>query len=88
MICDRVGAALLARLQPDEEAAGIGGCALPVLPMAEPTAAMSGSFASTSPSCTHQPRHLLRRDVLRGFGEAGDQAGVLDREEALGDGDE
>ena len=59
--------------------------ALPVLPMAEPTAATSGSLATTVPSLTIIRAISCGETSCADFGEAGDEAGVLGREEALGD---
>ena len=43
-----------------------------------------GILATTSVSLCCEPHHLLEGDVLRRIGQAGDDAGVLLREEALG----
>ena len=68
MICEAVELALLARLQADEEAAGVRGCRRR-LPKNEPNAATSGSAQDHLAELALQPLHLLRRDILRGLGE-------------------
>ena len=79
--------ALVARLEHDEIASGIGRLR---------AAGGAGKRAETLDvgigqddvaDGVHQPHHLFRRGFLRGFGESLDQAGVLDRKKALRDHD-
>ena len=84
MICEALSAALVARLEHDEEAAGVGRVgAAAAAESASRTPATSGSRSEHLAELALQAHHLLGRDVLRGLRQPGDQAGVLDREEAL-----
>ena len=60
----------------------------PPAPIAMAKVATAGSLPTISPSALLPAHHLRERDVLRRFRDAGDEAGVLLREEALGDDDE
>jgi hypothetical protein len=79
--------ALVARLEHDEETAGIGGLGAAG---AAGEGAESGDVRIVQQHVAEladDAHHLLGRRVLRGLGETRDQAGVLDREEALGNRD-
>ena len=77
--------ALIARLQGDEHAAVVR-VGLPVPPMNIADVVDRGiASARSRPSCQLVSHHFGKRDVLRGFGYAGEQPDILLREEALRD---
>ena len=82
MICAARGFALLARLEHDEETAGIGG-GVPVAAGLRAEALDVRIAGDDVVLLAHQLHHLVGRDRLRGFGETLDDADILDREEAL-----
>ena len=57
----------------------------PVLPVCEPEACDVGIAQDHRAQLLLKPHHLLGRDLLRRLGEAGEHAGILDREKALRD---
>ena len=54
-----------------------------VTPMTETTPVTSGSLRIASSTCGLQPLHLGERDLLPAFHDGEDEAGVLQRQEAL-----
>jgi hypothetical protein len=79
-------AALVVRLEIDQEAAAVERVLVPSTPMNEDRLSTSGSFR-IAPPAPAGARHGRVGDRLRRLGDALDQAGVLHRKEALGDHD-
>src|SRR5262249_14738239 len=78
-----VSGPLVARLESDEEPAGICGLCASRAAHGGADRGDIGVLPQHFAELHHEPSHFLRRDILPGFGEACDQAGVLYREEAL-----
>src|SRR5215831_17281030 len=75
--------ALVARLEHDEEAAGIGGVGAAGAAGERAEAGDVRIAQQHRAELAQDAHHLLGRGILGGFGKALDHAGVLDREEAL-----
>ena len=87
---DLIGGALrsFARLQGDEEAAGVERELPPPAPIDHGDVGDRRVRQHDLAELLLEAHHLGERDVLRRLRDAGDEAGVLLREEALGDDDE
>ena len=87
MTCTRRGLALVARLEADEEAAGIERVAAAAAEERSERGDV-GIARDDLRELALQALHLVRRDVLRGLRKSLDQAGILGGKEALRDGHE
>ena len=79
----RICLALVLRLERNEHPSLVESGGAP--PIWAPTEAMAGSFRTVSITASIALDHCRIGDVLRRFRNAGDHAGILLREEALGD---
>src|SRR5439155_18846901 len=79
---ERSSLAILARLEPDEETAGIERIAGAAAKERSKTLHV-GIAHDHLGKLSLEPHHFLRRDILRGLRNSLDQAGVLEREEAF-----